>query len=73
MSMIVHDLDVVGRVVSPDEANAPLIVDPDRVLTPTITMERFEAVSRGDPEIFHGRRGMEEEELAIGRPLDIGR
>jgi hypothetical protein len=34
--MVVHDLDRVGAVVLPDEGNAPLAVDPDRILARAI-------------------------------------
>jgi hypothetical protein len=35
--MVVDDLDQFGATVSPDKANAPLVVDSDAVLSPPIT------------------------------------
>lgn len=37
--MIVHDLDVLGACFGPDEADAPLVVDPDRMLAGAIALQ----------------------------------
>jgi hypothetical protein len=44
--MIVHDLDIVSVAVPPDEAQAPLVVDPDAVSAGAISDEFFQAVAR---------------------------
>lgn len=44
--MIVHDLDPVGMPVAPFEADAPLIVDPDAVLSFAVSQEPLAPVSR---------------------------
>ena len=61
--MIVDDLNVKGIAVFPDEADAPLVVDPDAVLPHTIPAEPLETVARRDPEILKRFDRMEEDEL----------
>src|ERR1019366_8763418 len=43
--MIIDDLDAFRRAVAPDEANSPLVVDPDTMLTLGITAQRLKPVS----------------------------
>lgn len=40
--MIVGDFDIVGVTVSPYEADAPLVVDPDCVLAFAVALKRFQ-------------------------------
>lgn len=49
--MIVTELNVVGIAVSEAKANAPLIVDGNRVLAGAIASERMQAVAGRHPEI----------------------
>ena len=44
--MVVDDLDIVGPVVAPDEADAPPVVDADAVLALAVVLERFQPVTR---------------------------
>jgi transposase len=44
--MIVDDLDVFRHAFAPYEADPPLIVDPDTMLTLPVTPQRLEMVSR---------------------------
>ena len=44
--MVVNDLSVGGATFCPDEAQSPLIVDADAVLTLPVLLQRFEAVTR---------------------------
>ena len=43
--MIIDDLDAFRRAVAPDEANSPLVVDPDTGLTLPVTTQRLKPVS----------------------------
>jgi len=43
----VADLDLVGVATSPDEADAPLVVDADAVLAGAVAGEPLEAVAGG--------------------------
>jgi len=49
--VIVDDLDVVGVPVLPAEADPPLIVDANAVLTGAVTLELLQSVARRDAEI----------------------
>ena len=44
--MVIHDLDIVRIARSPVEADAPLIVDADAVLTLAIAVKSFETIAR---------------------------
>jgi hypothetical protein len=69
--VVVHDLDVVGVAASPSEADPPLVVDPDGVLTLPITAESFQPVPRRNPQIIQARRGVQHPELPQGHPLHV--
>ncbi len=56
--MVVNDFDIMGRIVFPSKANAPLVIDPDTVLTGTVSPEQLQPVVRRYP---HSQR----------RPLDV--
>lgn len=45
--VIVRDLDAIGEARLPNEANTILIVDPDAVLTVSVTAQRFQPVAGG--------------------------
>jgi hypothetical protein len=44
--VIIDNLDIRRPGVGPDEADTPLIIDPNAVLTGTIVFERLEAILR---------------------------
>ena len=44
--MILDDLDAFCRACVPDEAESPLIVDPDTMLTPSFAAQGLKPVSR---------------------------
>jgi hypothetical protein len=64
--MVVDDLDVVPVTVSPDEAQAPLVVDSNAVLPRAISLQGFEPVSGKRSEIFERARAMKHFELPLG-------
>src|ERR1019366_6869129 len=43
--VIIDDLDALRRAVAPDEANSPLVVDPDTMLTLPVTAQGLKPVS----------------------------
>jgi len=57
--MVVDDLYVVRVGSEPAEADAPLIVDADTVLTGPIPSELFKTVCGRDAEVEEARRGIE--------------
>src|SRR5699024_12523987 len=52
LSVVVSDLHLLRSGVGPHEADAPLVVDPDAVLSGPITLERLETVAGRDSEVF---------------------
>ena len=61
--MIVRDLDVVSVAFAPDEADAPLVVDPHAVLTSTIAAQGLQAIPRRHPKIFHAASTVEHQQF----------
>jgi hypothetical protein len=68
--MVVDDLDVVRVTVSPDEAQAPLVVDSNAVLPRAISFQGFEMVSGKRTEIFERACAMKHFELPLGHTRD---
>src|SRR5437867_7780491 len=69
-SMVVDDLNVVRVAVGPPETDAPLLVDPDRVLSGPVTSERFQAIARRLPQVVEPRGRGEHLKLSPRDPLD---
>jgi hypothetical protein len=67
--VVVHDLNVVRIAAVPPEADPPLIVDPDAVLTCAITAQPFQAVPRRHAKIVQPRRSIKHPELPQGHLL----
>lgn len=43
--MIIHNLNLLGAGLFPDKTNAPLVVDPNAVLSCAATLQSFQAVA----------------------------
>src|SRR5260370_42263876 len=63
-SVIVHYFNVMRLAIPPDEADPPLIVDPNTVLSSAISLERFEMVPRWNTKIIELPGGMKVEQFA---------
>jgi hypothetical protein len=50
--MIIDDLDALRRAFAPEEADSPLIVDPDTILTLPATAQRLKPVSRNSRQVL---------------------
>jgi hypothetical protein len=70
--MIVNDFDILGTGVRPNEADAPLVVDPDTVLSDAIATQQFQPVSRRRSKITQRLGVMELPQFALSNPLQIG-
>src|SRR6202034_1658074 len=57
--VIIHDLDFVRPIVPPLEADATLVIDPDTVLTLSVSFEQFQAIGRGDTQILQRFCGLQ--------------
>ena len=64
--MVIDDFYIMGILPIPAEAYPVFIVDPDAMLTRTVTLERFEPVARREAQFVQGRGGFELSEFAEG-------
>jgi hypothetical protein len=54
--VIVDDFDVLGAFILPDEADAPLVIDPDAVLSRSVSEELFQVIPWITPAVHNGKR-----------------
>lgn len=69
-SMVINDLNLGRTFVSPYEADAPLAVDPDTVLSQSVTRQPFEVITRRAPEELQGGRSIQLCQFSFGGGLD---
>ena len=50
--VVIHDFDVPCLAFTPPETNPPLIINADAMLTPSVTLQGFEAVAWRDLKII---------------------
>jgi hypothetical protein len=68
---IVHDLDAMGAVFPPQEADAPWVADTDAGLPPSISLQGFQSVSGRNPQTGRFSGGMELQQLPSRDPFDV--
>jgi hypothetical protein len=51
-SVIIRNLNIVSITLNKAEADAPLIIDGDRILTFAVSPELVESISRGHPKVI---------------------
>ena len=71
--MIVAELDIVGIAIFEPKADAPLIVDSDRMLPRAVAFERMEPVAGRYPQVGEHDRNMDSFQLAQGASSDVWR
>jgi hypothetical protein len=54
----------MGIAISPGEADAPLIVDPNAELTLSISLESFQSIARRNPKLLNGLSSVQHQELS---------
>lgn len=72
-SVVVGDLDVVGVAVNEPEADAPLVVDRDRVLSLPVPFELMQSVAGRDSQVVKARSQVDVLELPSCPLRDVGR
>lgn len=50
--VVIHNLNVLRALWSPNKAHAPLIVDANAVLTLASSFQHLQLIARGNPQIF---------------------
>jgi hypothetical protein len=68
--VVIHNLNVISIPITPGEADAPLIVDPNTVRPGAISPEQFKLVSRRHAKILQQPCLMQVQELTTRSPLD---
>src|ERR1700674_1213252 len=69
-SMVVDDLDVPRAVVSPSEANSPLIIDSDAVPPTPITGKLLQSVAGRHSQVVQIFRAVQHLQLSLGLCLE---
>jgi hypothetical protein len=69
-SVIVHDLNFVSIPLTPNEAQTPLVVNSDTVLSLALAAQGFQAVSRRRCQVTQFRGAVQLPELAPRDALD---
>jgi hypothetical protein len=71
--VVVADFDIFCILTDPAEAETPLVIDADAVLSGAIASQGFEAVTWRNPQMIETRGGVQLVELHLGGGLDIAR
>jgi hypothetical protein len=69
--VIVHNLCIVGISITPDEADAVLVIDPDAVLSTAVTRQCFQAIARERCEIPQIRGCVELLQLPLSHACNV--
>src|SRR5689334_24036761 len=71
--MVVDDFDMRRSSFIPNETDTPLIIDPDRMLSLPVCLQRFEAVARWNTQIRQDPGLIQQTEFPQRHVLNIGR
>lgn len=71
--MVVADFHVMGVLSLPAKADAPLVVDTDRVLSNSVSSERLQTITGWHSKIVQRARSIQLHELPQGNTYDLGR
>jgi hypothetical protein len=70
-SVIVHDLDILWPAIGPNEADAPLVVDANAVLSRTIPFQLLQPIARGRRQVTQSFGIVQLPQLALRNPLQV--
>ncbi|SRR6266571_9573729 len=71
--MIIYYFNFVRISVHPFETDSPLLVDADAVLSLPVAFQRFQPVSRWNPQIFEANRRVQELQFMKRLLLNVAR
>src|ERR1017187_4204018 len=72
LSVVVHDLYLIGAAALPLEADSPAVVDANAVLPEPVPGQRFEMVPRNRRQVRERWRGVEVVQFPLGNPFKPG-
>jgi hypothetical protein len=67
--MVVNYLNVVSVTVSPEETDAPPVIDADAILTPAVAFKRFQAIAWRNQQVLKGSSAVEIHQLPASNSL----
>ena len=62
-SVVIDDLDLLGVLAGPTEADAPLVIDADRVLATAIPLQGLQSITGRQPKESQLNRGIDQLQL----------
>ena len=71
--MVIYNLDVVGISITPHEADAPLIVDANAVLSLSVALERFQMITRRGREVAQFCGNIQLPKLSLRHPFELSK
>jgi hypothetical protein len=69
--MVVSYLNLINAVVMPFKANAPLMVNPNTVLSFPFSLQGFQAVCRWDTKVVKGASPMDHNQFPFSELLNV--
>jgi hypothetical protein len=69
-SVVIGDLNVESISFTPHEADSPLVVDPDAVLSLAISLQLFQPISRWDSQVLERDRAVQQQQLSPRHSLE---
>lgn len=72
-SVVIDDTDLAAIAVFPDEAEPPLVVDADAVLSFPVSLQGFQPIGRRDAQIFEMLRVVQHTKFAPCDFLNVRR
>ena len=67
--MRVNDFNIIGTCAGPTKAEPELVIDPNTVQTGPIAFQRFESVTRRNPQVIKTGRDLKLSQLPKGYSL----
>ena len=71
--MVVSDLDIVGVFTLPDKTRAPLVVYANAILSRSVALQGFQAVSWWEHQVSQRSRAVNLRQLAQSHALNVRR
>jgi hypothetical protein len=71
--MIVYDFNIVCVSLAPPEADTPLVIDPNAVLSLPVSSKFLKAISRRDKKVIQLLRRIQQEQFTLSDAPQIGR
>lgn len=71
--MVIHDFNISRTLGGPNEADAPLAVYADRMLSRTVATKRFKAIGGGDAQVIQNVSRIQHGNLSNRYVEQVGR